>query len=267
MATTNAAQLFLLADHIKLSLLERQRAISLNLEPNSHDGQISRSLDSLHSGIQSLETESAAWDDPLNPSEQQEGALDQLNRLKQQYTELASQFEGNKSATSTLTKPNNPSLAADFAHAQTKPKPNKSVRFTDSDSSSSPASPTPATGRYAPYHDEPDDEESPDHTDLSNEQIHQYHSGVIAEQDEQLDRLGLSIGRQRELSIQIGSELDDQVYLLEEVDERVDRHQGQLDGATRRLNTFARKARENWSLSTIVVLIIILVLLIVITKR
>jgi syntaxin 8 len=55
--------------------------------------------------------------------------------------------------------------------------------------------------------------------------------------------------------------------LLDEVDERVDRHQGQLNGATKRLNSFAKKARENWGLTTIVILIIILVLLIVITKR
>lgn len=53
----NPAQLFLLADHVKLSLLERQRAVSLNLAPNSHDGQISRSLESLDSGIQALEAQ------------------------------------------------------------------------------------------------------------------------------------------------------------------------------------------------------------------
>lgn len=53
----NASQLYLLADHIKLSLLERQRAISLNLEPNSQDGQISRSLDSMREGVEALEAE------------------------------------------------------------------------------------------------------------------------------------------------------------------------------------------------------------------
>jgi syntaxin 8 len=47
-------QLFLLADHIKLSLLERQRALSLNLEPNSQDGQISRSLESLCEGLEEI---------------------------------------------------------------------------------------------------------------------------------------------------------------------------------------------------------------------
>jgi syntaxin 8 len=47
-------QLFLLADHIKLSLLERQRALSLNLEPNSQDRQISRSLESLCEGLEEI---------------------------------------------------------------------------------------------------------------------------------------------------------------------------------------------------------------------
>lgn len=50
----NPNQYFLLADHIKLSLLERQRAISLNLEPTSQDGHISRSLDSLREGLEGI---------------------------------------------------------------------------------------------------------------------------------------------------------------------------------------------------------------------
>lgn len=54
---SNPTQLFLLADHIKLSLLERQRAVSLNLEPNSQDGEISRSLESLRDGVGLVEKE------------------------------------------------------------------------------------------------------------------------------------------------------------------------------------------------------------------
>lgn len=53
----NPTQLLLLADHIKLSLLERQRAISLNLEPNSQDSHISRSLESLREGLEAIEAE------------------------------------------------------------------------------------------------------------------------------------------------------------------------------------------------------------------
>lgn len=53
----NPNQLFLLSDHIKLSLLERQRAISLNLEPNSQDGHISRSLESFREGLEEISKE------------------------------------------------------------------------------------------------------------------------------------------------------------------------------------------------------------------
>jgi syntaxin 8 len=56
-AMSNANQLFLLADHIKLSLLERQRAQSLNLDSESNDGHISRSLEQFNDGLASLEQE------------------------------------------------------------------------------------------------------------------------------------------------------------------------------------------------------------------
>jgi syntaxin 8 len=63
----NPSQLYLLADHIKLSLLERQRAISLNLEPNSQDGHISRSLESMREGIEALEQEQTRCEESNEP--------------------------------------------------------------------------------------------------------------------------------------------------------------------------------------------------------
>ena len=55
--TTSAAQLFLLSDHIKLSLLERRRASSLDLDPGTHNAEISRSLDSFKSGLDALKSQ------------------------------------------------------------------------------------------------------------------------------------------------------------------------------------------------------------------
>ena len=55
MAAPNPHQLLLLADHIKLSLLERQRAKSLNLPADKQDKSIRRSLVSLKDGIAALE--------------------------------------------------------------------------------------------------------------------------------------------------------------------------------------------------------------------
>lgn len=53
----NPSQLYLLADHVKLSLLERQRAISLSIEPTTQDGHIAKSLDQLRDGIDDIEEE------------------------------------------------------------------------------------------------------------------------------------------------------------------------------------------------------------------
>lgn len=116
-----------------------------------------------------------------------------------------------------------------------------------------------------PYRDDPTSG-PPDQSHLDNQQIHTYHTQVIADQDEALDRLGESIGRQRELSIQIGDELDEHVQMLDEVDRNVDRHTTTLDKARKNLGTFARKAKDNKQMTAIVILIIILVLLIIILK-
>lgn len=193
----------------------------------------------------------------------------QLPRLRTQLSDLSAQFSSASpaspaSTSPTLTQPNDPALSADFAAAASKPRhASKSVRFRDNDDADA------AQDRSAlfnqPYRDE-DPELPPDQSHLDNQQIHEYHSAVLRDQDDQLDTLSASIGRQRELSMQIGDELDGQVLLLDEVEEGVDRHEAQFRRARGRLDRFSRKARENWSLTVIIVLIVVLVLLIVITK-
>ena len=84
-----------------------------------------------------------------------------------------------------------------------------------------------------------------DTQELENTQVLQLHRRIMDEQDESLDRLSESISRHRELSIQIGDELDSHVQLLDEVDGLVDRHQTRLDGAGRRLKSFAKQAKEH----------------------
>lgn len=200
-----------------------------------------------------------------------------------QYDELMSQFHGfgSPAAAANLSKPNDPRLSEDFVRASDlKPQPgasslsknkkafrdnptspplNKSVRFSDAPDED------PNRTALFPYRDDPETA-IPDQNNLDNQQIHEYHSRVLAEQDEQLDRLGESISRQRDLSIQIGDELDSHVQLLDEQEVLVDRHQSRLDRARKSLGTVARKANDNRQLTTIIVLIIILVLLIIILK-
>ncbi|PBP25696.1 SNARE domain-containing protein [Diplocarpon rosae] len=278
----NPNQYFLLADHIKLSLLERQRAISLNLEPTSQDGHISRSLDSLREGLESVVEERIRLQESGDISAS--SALEETeSNLQKQYNDLAAQFRGapTESTSATLSHPNNPSLSDDFARATERPRVTssssllkKSLRGTGG----SPVTPTSKSVRFSdapsevearnalfPYRDDPT-AGPPDQSQLDNQQIHEYHRQVIAEQDEALDRLGESIGRQRELSIQIGDELDEHVQMLDDVDRRVDRHQNSLDKARKNLGSVARKAKDNMQLTIIVILIIILVLLIIILK-
>lgn len=52
---SKTSQLFLLADHIKLSLLERRRASSIEARNDSDDGHISRSLEQFQKGLDALE--------------------------------------------------------------------------------------------------------------------------------------------------------------------------------------------------------------------
>ncbi|KAI1366330.1 v-SNARE [Xylaria arbuscula] len=280
----SANRLFLLADHIKLSLLERQRAQSLDISGDSNDGHISRSLDQFKDGLAALENELKRLQEAGN----EDAALDitdSLPGLQKQYDDLTAQFHGfsSPSTTDTLTHANDPSLDPDFEHATRKPsgasnsslRPknggrtvSKTVRFSDN-----PASPGANPDLEAQlfgdrYRDNPDDTMGyrDEASAMNNVQIHAYHQRVLEQQDEQLDRLGASIARQRELSMQIGDELDDQVAMLDDVDVAVDRHQGRLDRAKRQVNRITRAAGESKQMIAIIVLIIILVLLIAILK-
>ncbi|KAJ5159775.1 uncharacterized protein N7482_006779 [Penicillium canariense] len=274
---TKPSELFLFADYIKLSLLERQHAISLDLEPNAHDDVISWSLESLEDSIQAMEAEQAR----LIESNDSAGAAalkDELDPLREQFQDLSSQFYGTDGGPSTQ----DPAQASDSVYlSATSPDlkqpvpqhpPSKSVRFMDNSAAAAAVQEEideeedrNRQNLFRPYRDEP----SPpgvDHSNMNNEQIYEHHDRMMRDQDEHLDRLGESIGRQHQLSIQIGDELDGHVALLDGMDGDVERHQTRLDGARRRLDRFRRKAGENWSMMTIIGLIIILVILIVILK-
>ncbi|KAK4102044.1 hypothetical protein N658DRAFT_424794 [Parathielavia hyrcaniae] len=307
---SNPNALLLLADHIKLSLLEQQRAKTLKLRRDSQDGHISRSLDQFREGLESLEKEHQRLQEAGDDSKAST-LSDTLASLRKQYTVLSSQFQGHASSAtaSTLTHPNDPSLAADFAHAQSShaeppsspppppppqkdtpppvPPTKKAVRFsspsTDLESQQQRRHNKNNANALFPYRDNPTDDNNPTASDpdsagyedhvaasqLSNTQIHAYHQQVLQDQDAQLDALGASIARQRELSMQIGDELDSQVLLLDESERAADRQMNALGRARRQVGRVARRAAgsgEGRQLGAIVVLIVVLVLLIAILK-
>ncbi|KAI0483970.1 v-SNARE [Xylariaceae sp. FL0804] len=307
--SSNPNQLFLLADHVKLSLLERQRARSLDLDRggnggdgggDSKDGHIARSLDQFREGLAALRQEQTR----LEEAGDEDGSLtisDALPGLQKQFNDLQSQFHGFSSPAtdSTLTQPNDPTLGPDFAHAQQQPQTaaasatttagaarpkkarsgSKTVRFSDNPSSSSSSSAAANTADDQQrqdlfgnrYRDNPNgDDDSAGYRDavagLSNAQVHAYHQQVLDQQDSQLDALGASISRQRELSLRMGDELDGHAALLDDLDGQVDGHAGRLRGARNRVGRIARAAGESRQMVAIVVLIVVLVLLIALLK-
>lgn len=229
---------------------------------------------------------------------------DSLPGLQKQFDDLTSQFHGFSapSSNSTLTQPNDPALAEDFAHASntstspplpsssslhppakkslrnggtSTPTGSKTVRFQDNSSSAAAATAAQHDDEAAaalfnqPYRDDPDGPEGYRDTAAGledNVQVHAYHSRILRDQDDQLDRLGESISRQRELSMQIGDELDGQVALLEDQEALIDRHSSRLDRGRRQLGRIARTAGESKQMIAIIALIVILILLIAVLK-
>ncbi|KYK55902.1 hypothetical protein DCS_07867 [Drechmeria coniospora] len=258
--------LFLLADHIKLLLLERQRSQSLDLDSDTQEEQLSRSLEQFRTGLATLRQEEVRMTQ-ADDANAVIGVTDALPMLQKQLDDLTAQFHGfsTPSSEATIHQANSEELADDFAHATsttTNRKP-KAVRFSDQP-------PSPNAELFGSYRDFPADTDSAGYRQgteaITNQQLHDYHSYILDRQDEQLDQLGESIGRQRELSMQIGNELDNHVAMLDDVDTATDRHQNRLDRARGTLGKVARGAGEHKQMTVIVVLIIILLLLIAILK-
>lgn len=262
-ATSSPSQLLLLTDHLKLSLLERQRAIALNIEAGKQDAQITRSLTSFQEGLEHLE----AQQQDLGEAEDSNS---DVAKLRTQYNDLYAQFHGEAPPAPELRRPNNPELSGDFEAAQGKhpqARRSKSVRFRDNENEEEdPAETANRAALFSEQQRYTDEPAGPDQSELSNQHIHEYHKQVLRDQDEQLDTLGLSIGRQRVLGHHIGEELDIQNELLTDVESGVDRHQSTLDRARKRLGNVARKSKGNWSWITIAILICVLLLLIIVLK-
>jgi syntaxin 8 len=64
-------------------------------------------------------------------------------------------------------------------------------------------------------------------------------------QDNQLDSLSASIGRQHHLSLQMNAELETHAELLDEMDHAVESTGARLNRASRRLDRVARSLKEH----------------------
>ena len=103
--------------------------------------------------------------------------------------------------------------------------------------------------QQAPYRDAPlpadadpsrQDYDGPDSREIMHSQQHQ-----MASQDNQLDALSASIGRQHHLSLQMNDELETHAELLEEMDTAVESTGARLGRASRRLDRVAKSLKEH----------------------
>jgi len=138
-----------------------------------------------------------------------------------------------------------------------KPKPTLTPSSTSSTPPSFPAN--KAEPVYARYKDDPEVGQEPGI-------MLQTQRRMMNEQDDELDRLSHSINRQHHISLQINEELDVHTGLLEELDTDLDHTESRLGGARRRLDGFAKGAKENSSTLAIGLLILVLLVLIVVFK-
>ncbi|OBA23313.1 hypothetical protein METBIDRAFT_38605 [Metschnikowia bicuspidata var. bicuspidata NRRL YB-4993] len=157
----------------------------------------------------------------------------------------------------------------------------KSVRFKDYDSEEEVDETTQmrnqlmgTSGNFKPYKDSTGDPESEDSVDAdrntllsvdtSNQEMFAQHQQQMLEQDQNLDVLHQSIRTQHRMGAHINEELDEHLILLNDLEEGVDGSHTRIRRATNGIVKFRRKAKENGSLVTIVVLTVILILLLVV---
>ncbi|TRM55981.1 hypothetical protein BD626DRAFT_267873 [Schizophyllum amplum] len=216
-------------------LLERQRQQTLpsftSGQTNApHTAQINRNLEQLRDGIRVLEA--------------RDGRTEATGLLRNQYERMRGML-GRDSQVESLDPP-------------------EAARASSPTSSSSSASlipqvPSRSPEPLTPYTDDPEAGEDPGIMLQTQRQM-------MDNQDDHLDRLSHSINRQRDLSIQINDELDVHTGLLSELDTDIDRTQTRMSGARRRLDRFAKGAKNNGSTMIIAALILILLVLIIIFK-
>ncbi|KAK7438072.1 hypothetical protein VKT23_018239 [Stygiomarasmius scandens] len=234
-------------------LLERQRAppsfSSDGSDSNNlHLPQIQKNMTQLRKGILEME--------------EKEGRTEAVKLIRNQYERMRSMLPGFDGVESLdPPKPPTPLL---------NPDDNVSVAASTSNPSLAPLPPTP------PMKDSPDGSSSFTYTRYTDDPEAGYSSDpnimlqtqrqMMDDQDTYLDQLSHSINRQRDLSMQINDEIDVHHGLLQELDTELDRTDARMSGARRKLDRFARSARNNSSTVAIGVLILLLLILIIIFK-
>ncbi|CAG8453796.1 12048_t:CDS:2 [Acaulospora morrowiae] len=209
------SRLSVLADNILASIVERNRCRKENIE-YPHEDVINKNLVRLQTGIKELEQElSSAEESGIHSSKDLKGREDTLIKLTKEFEKLSALMQDDISTRELLLGINAIPQTSTASKSKT-----KTVRFSD-----------PIA----------------EINDMDNTQVLLLQERIIREQDEDLDRLDAAIGRQRELSIMIGEELDSHIELLTDTEAIVNQTDGKLNKAKRGLLKISKKAQKNGS--------------------
>ncbi|KAG0340696.1 hypothetical protein BG000_011325 [Podila horticola] len=226
MEATWGSKLSLVADSTLVTVFERNRCRANGLSSTSQDKTIEKNLPRLREGIQQLEAElSEAEQQGTVPSKELASREDTLIKLQGQLEKLEAllQDKDDMNARNVLLGLNQGSAK----HSRS-----KVVRFS---------------------------EHEVEVDNLDSSQMLQLHQRIMDDQDSNLDRLSDALGRQQEIGLMIGDELDTHLDLLEETDHLVDRTENRLGSAAKRLAKVAKGTKGCGSWTIILILVIILV--------
>nr|XP_019010286.1 syntaxin 8 [Kwoniella pini CBS 10737]OCF49067.1 syntaxin 8 [Kwoniella pini CBS 10737] len=243
-------------------LLERSRIISLNLKPNpSSLSQITRNLISIRSDLDQLELEN----DGLLVGQSKKGKLiddgdkenEEIEELKRRYDQLLDilgEDEVGRGKVKDLIREekivSTPPIPQPTPSPKPPPSPIRTPGFNEVPKLSVEP-PTPGINRdrnqdLKPFRDYPDDASDEERdAGMSPGDMLDHQQIMMNDQDERLNLLSNSIGRQNHLSVQIGSELDIHHQLLEDTDQAMDRTANSLNRARRRLDKVANDAKQH----------------------
>ncbi|ANB13560.1 hypothetical protein AWJ20_1856 [Sugiyamaella lignohabitans] len=263
MAPSLLAKLRLLSEQTKTSIEERDRLRLLKVPISAHDDrEIVKSLHTIHDGLLEIENDLGESTYDQNQFKKLCASCSSILDLYKNDPDASKDidYESLKfipSRQAPASVPRQSSLAS--SSPSSAPSQSKSVRFKDK---------VVDTERFIqPYRDFPDEEDEESRASvppLSSSDLYENQQQLIRDQDAHLDSLSQSVSRQHELSIQIDSELDSHLELLDDVDNLADRSQDRLALARKRLDIFSHKARQHGSSITIAILALILVILLVV---
>ncbi|KAL9939490.1 hypothetical protein V8E36_001307 [Tilletia maclaganii] len=247
-----------LSNNILSALHERIRALSLSstgTAPPSSNRTIQRNLNTFAKGITELEAQLPS----LGPAARKEVA-----GLRRMWDRLAGMLEGDEEGRRMLAvvKESHPAIVSTPVEAQPSRFPSTGLSRTAQ--SNKPE----ASYRDNPqdaYRDEPEPE-PPTSPPMQSEQIYAAQQQAVRDQDGQLDQLSASLGRQRDLGLQMNEELELQHELIQDLEGGVDGTELRLGRASRRLDQVSKSLKEHGSTWTILGLIVILVFLIAVLR-